>query len=62
MKRTSLGKDCMYSDIMDWEQDAKTGKTTAIYWCEKNKKKFVILICVITMCHVILMIWRNKND
>lgn len=45
MGRTSLGKDCMYSDIMDWEQDAKTGKATAIYWCEKNKK-----VCDTNMC------------
>lgn len=41
----SLGNDCMYSDIMDWEEDAKTGKAKAIYWCEKNKK-----VCNTNMC------------
>lgn len=26
--------DCFHSDIVDWEQDIKTGRATAIYWCE----------------------------
>ena len=47
MRRTSSCKDCMYSDIMDWEQDAKTGKATPIYWCEKNKK-----VCSTNICNV----------
>ena len=31
-------EDCIDSDIADWEQDAKTGKAKAIYWCERYKK------------------------
>jgi len=30
--------DCVYTDIADWEQDARTGKATPIYWCERYKK------------------------
>lgn len=29
--------DCDYSEIVEWEQDAKTGKATPIYWCERKK-------------------------
>ena len=31
-------EDCVYSDIADWEQNGKTGKAKAIYWCERHKK------------------------
>lgn len=31
-------EDCNYSIISDWEQDVKTGKAMAIYWCEKHKQ------------------------
>ena len=31
-------EDCDYSEIMDWEQDAKTGKSKPIYWCERHKE------------------------
>lgn len=31
-------EDCIYSDIYDWKQDAKTGKAIPEYWCEKFKK------------------------
>lgn len=31
-------EDCIYSDLYDWEQNAKTGKATPKYWCEKLKK------------------------
>lgn len=31
-------EDCDYSEIMDWEQDAKTGKAKPIYWCERHKE------------------------
>lgn len=31
-------KDCDYSEIMEWEQDAKTGKAKPIYWCERHKE------------------------
>jgi len=31
-------EDCIYSDIVDWEQDKKTGKATPIWWCEKHNK------------------------
>ncbi len=31
-------EDCIDSDIADWEQDAKTGKAKAIYWCERHEK------------------------
>lgn len=33
-----LCEDCDYSEIVDWEQDAKTGKAKPIYWCEKHKE------------------------
>lgn len=29
--------DCVYCEIVDWVQDAKTGEATPIYWCEKHK-------------------------
>ena len=38
MGRTSVGKYCMYSELIDWEDDPTTGKTKAIYWCDKHKK------------------------
>lgn len=31
-------EDCIYSDIADWEQDEKTGKAKAVYWCKKHEK------------------------
>jgi len=31
-------EDCDYSEIMDWEQDTKTGKAKPIYWCERHKE------------------------
>lgn len=31
-------ENCDYTDIADWEQDARTGKATPVYWCERNKK------------------------
>ena len=31
-------ENCDYSEIMDWEQDAKTGKAKPIYWCERHKE------------------------
>ena len=31
-------EDCDYSEIVDWEQDAKTGKAKPIYWCERHKE------------------------
>ena len=31
-------EDCDYSEIMDWEQNAKTGKAKPIYWCERHKE------------------------
>lgn len=34
----SLCSDCLHSDLADWEEDAKTGKAKAIYWCKKNNK------------------------
>lgn len=29
--------DCIYADITDWEVDKKTGKATAVLWCERQK-------------------------
>ena len=31
-------ENCDHSEIVDWEQDAKTGKAKPIYWCERHKK------------------------
>lgn len=31
-------EDCEYTDIADWEQDKRTGKATAILWCEKYRE------------------------
>lgn len=31
-------EDCDYSEIVDWVQDAKTGKATPLYWCERRNK------------------------
>ena len=31
-------ENCDYSEIMDWEQDAKTGKAKPLYWCERHKE------------------------
>lgn len=29
---------CSYIDIVDWEQDVKTGKTIVIYWCKRYRE------------------------
>ena len=31
-------EECDYSEIVDWEQDTKTGKAKPIYWCERHKE------------------------
>ena len=31
-------ENCDYSEIVDWEQDTKTGKAKPIYWCERHKE------------------------
>lgn len=30
-------KECDYSDIFDWDQDTRTGRAIAIYWCERYR-------------------------
>ena len=32
-------EDCEYTEIVDWEQDKKTGKAEPIYWCERYEKE-----------------------
>lgn len=32
-------EDCEYTEIVDWEQDKKTGKAKAILWCERYEKE-----------------------
>lgn len=29
--------DCLNAEIINWEQDVRTGKAKPIYWCEKYK-------------------------
>lgn len=29
--------DCLYTDIVDWEQGGETLKGTPAYWCERYK-------------------------
>lgn len=29
--------DCLYSEVVDWDQDPETGKATLHYWCEKHE-------------------------
>ena len=31
-------ENCDHSEIIDWEQDTKTGKAKPIYYCEKHKE------------------------
>lgn len=35
----------MYSDLMDFLDDPRTGKAIPIYWCEKHKKVCTNNIC-----------------
>ena len=34
-------EDCLYSDIVDWKQNTKTGKAKPIYWCEKYQHLYI---------------------